>query len=86
MNTELLTPTIPPETEKHEIAGRMYEALDIARAIECGQVKSIDEILALVNTSAINLGKVLECEKWVYSDCCLDINASIELSGKLTIK
>ncbi|HFS7477191.1 TPA: hypothetical protein ACH1PF_004854 [Enterobacter cloacae] len=82
MNTELLTPTIPSETEKHEIAGRMYEALDIARAIECGQVKTIDEILALVNTSAIKLGKVLECDKWVYSDCRLDINASIELSNK----
>ncbi|HAT4519819.1 TPA: hypothetical protein I9281_004812 [Serratia marcescens] len=84
MNSELLTHTIPSETEKQEIAGRMYEALDIARAIECGQVTTLDEILALVKSSAINLGKALECDKWVYSNCCLDINASIDLSFKHT--
>lgn len=79
MNTVQLPCTIPSEADKCEIAGRMYEALDIARAIESGQVKTLDEILSLVNDSANNLGKVLECDKWVYSNCCLDIKASIGL-------
>ncbi|EMT0530668.1 hypothetical protein WMB34_004311 [Enterobacter kobei] len=82
MNIKPLSHTTPSETEKHEMAGRMYEALDIARAIESGQVKTIDEILSLVQTSAINLGRVLECDTWIYSDCRLDIEASIEISNK----
>ncbi|EPD1261293.1 hypothetical protein ACR6BF_004238 [Enterobacter hormaechei] len=80
MNSKRLSHTTPSETEKHEMVGRMYEALDIARAIESGQVKTIDEVLSLVQTSAINIGKVLECNTWIYSDCHLDIKASIEIS------
>lgn len=80
MNIKRLSHATPSETEKHEMAGRMYEALDIARAIESGQVKTIDEVLSLVQTSAINLGRVLECNTWIYTDCRLDIKASIEIS------
>lgn len=80
MNIKRLSHTTPSEIEKHEMAGRMYEALDIARAIESGQVKTIDEVLSLVQTSAINLGRVLECNTWIYSDCRLNIKASIEIS------
>ncbi|MGK3116037.1 hypothetical protein [Candidatus Pantoea formicae] len=80
MNKTQLTHAAPSETDKHEIAGRMYEASDIARAIEDGQVKTIEEVLTLVKTSAVNLGKVLDCDEWVYSDCCLNINESIKAS------
>ncbi|EGU3395827.1 hypothetical protein H3J60_004555 [Salmonella enterica] len=79
-NQALYDQIAPSESDKHEIAGRMYQALDIARAIEDGQVKSIEEVLTLVKTSAVNLSKVLDCDKWVYSDCCLNINESIKAS------
>lgn len=79
MNNGLLPYAIPSETEKYEMAGRMYEAYDIVHAIESGQFQTLDELLLFVKTSATNLSKVLECDKWVYSGCCLDIMASIEL-------
>lgn len=83
MNKSQVAKTSPSETDKHEIAGRMYQALDIARAIEDGQIKTVEEVLTLVKTSAVNFGNVLECDKWVYSDCCLDINESIKVSHSL---
>ncbi|PRD96879.1 hypothetical protein [Burkholderia contaminans] len=36
----------------HEFAGRMYESVDIRRAIETGEIKTISDVLSFVMASA----------------------------------
>lgn len=70
----------PDETDKHEIAGRMYEATDLLMAIENGSLTSIDEIKARLSDSSRKMGEVLKLDTWVYSDCYLDLNETIARS------
>lgn len=69
---------VPDGNDKHEFAGRMYEALDIQLAIESGQLKTLDDVLQAVKDSAASISQLLKAETWVVSDtCCVDIPASI---------
>lgn len=69
---------IPNENDKHEMAGRMYEALDIQRAIESGQLNAIEDVLQAVKRSAASLDSLLKAEAWVVNESgCCDIPASI---------
>lgn len=69
---------IPDENDKHEIAGRMYEAVDLQIAIENGNLKTVADVLKTVKQASEGLSKVLNCSKWVYNDnCCLDIQATL---------
>jgi hypothetical protein len=70
----------PDEADKHEIAGRMYEATDLLMAIENGSLTSIDEIKARLSDSSRKMGEVLKLDTWVYSGCCLDLNETIARS------
>jgi hypothetical protein len=69
----------PDENHKHEIAGRMYEVVDIQRAIEDGNLETINDVLKHVKQSAEGLSRVLKCSQWVYDDnCCLDVKATLD--------
>ncbi len=72
--------TTPSTMDKHEIAGRMYETVDLIRAIEEGSVESVADILTLMNESAETLSQLLKCEKWILNEnSCVDVQASIDL-------
>lgn len=71
----------PDETDLAEMAGRMYEAVDLQMAIERGDLTSIDEVKRFVKESAGNLQKLLKQQAWVVDDkCCVDIAESIRIS------
>lgn len=72
---------VPDNEDKREMAGRMYEALDIARAIESGQLNTLNEVLTALNQSADSLNKLLKCEIWIVGDnSCVDIPASMSIT------
>jgi hypothetical protein len=50
------------DEDLHEFAGRMYECVDIRRAIEGGELKTIAEVLSFVNASAEKLESLLRGE------------------------
>ncbi|RCW64021.1 hypothetical protein DET61_11662 [Marinobacter nauticus] len=74
----------PDETEKHEMAGRMYEAVDLQLAIENGHFNSVEEILERLKLNADRLSKVLKLDTWVSSDdrLCLDLVETIQSAEK----
>ncbi|NDY73075.1 hypothetical protein DO021_15440 [Desulfobacter hydrogenophilus] len=70
---------IPDENSMNEIAGRVYEAIDIQRGIEEGNLKTIDDVLKFVKQSSERLSRVLKCSQWIYNDnCCLDVKKTLE--------
>lgn len=68
----------PEPDDLSEMAGRMYEACDLQRAIEGGKLKTVDEILVWVKKSSANLQALMKLPTWVINNCCVDIPASIE--------
>ena len=74
----------PDETEKHEMAGRMYEAVDLQLAIENGHFNSVEEILERLKLNADRLSKVLKLDTWVSSEdrLCLDLVETIQSAEK----
>ncbi|MDO5948068.1 hypothetical protein [Burkholderia cepacia] len=50
------------EAVKDELAGRMYECVDIRRAIESGEFTTIEDVLSFVIESAGKLESVLRGE------------------------
>lgn len=58
----------PDEGDKCEIAGRLYEAIDIQRAIEIGQLTSVPEILSRLKQDENLLGQILNLDSWVFSE------------------
>lgn len=74
----------PDETEKHEMAGRMYETVDLQLAIENGHLNSVEEILERLKLNADRLSKVLKLDTWVSSEdrLCLDIVETIQRTEK----
>jgi hypothetical protein len=42
----------PDETDRHEMAGRMYEAVDLQLAIEKGHLNSVEDILERLKLDA----------------------------------
>lgn len=74
----------PDETDKHEMAGRMYEAMDIQLAIENGHLTSVDEIIARLNRDSNQLSQVLKLDTWVSSEdrLCLDLPETINRAKK----
>lgn len=72
---------VPDSEDQLEMAGRMYEAIDVARAIESGQINTLDEVLKNLNKSADSLGRLLKCKQWIIGDNnCVDILASIAIN------
>lgn len=69
----------PDETERHEMAGRMYEAVDIQLAIENGDLVTVDEILARLKRDSNQLSQVLKLDTWISSEdrLCLDLPETI---------
>lgn len=69
----------PDETDRHEMAGRMYAAIDIQLAIENGHLTSVDEILAQLKRDSNQLSQVLKIDTWVSSKdrLCLDLTETI---------
>jgi hypothetical protein len=74
----------PDETDKHEMAGRMYEAVDLQCAIENGHLNSIEEILGRLKLDADRLSEVLKLDTWVSSEdrLCLDLVDTIHRAEK----
>lgn len=74
----------PDETDKHEMAGRMYEAVDLQRAIENGHLNSVDEILQRLRLNADRLSEVLKLDTWMSSEdrLCLDLVETIQRAEK----
>lgn len=74
----------PDEAEKHEMAGRMYEAVDLQLAIENGHLNSVEDILARPKLNADRLSKVLKLDTWVSSEdrLCLDLVETIQSAEK----
>ena len=69
----------PEADDKSEMAGRMYEACDLQIAIEGGDLKTIDDVLAWAKESASGLQALIELPVWVTNDnACVDIKASIQ--------
>ena len=75
----------PDETDKHEMAGRMYEAADIRLAIENGYLNSVEEILERLKLDEDHLCQVLKLDTWISSEdrLCLDLVETIQRGEKL---
>lgn len=58
----------PDETSKHEMAGRMYEAIDIQLAIEQGHLKTVDDILNRLKDQSQLISQVLRADTWVSTE------------------
>lgn len=68
----------PDASDKHEIAGRMYEACDLEMAIEGGHLQSVEDILAWAKDKASSLQKLMKFPVWVMDESsCIDLKASI---------
>ena len=46
--------------EERELRGRMYECIDIQRAIEDGQLKSLEDVLSAITQRAEHIDKELK--------------------------
>lgn len=69
----------PAADDKAELAGRIYQAFDLQKAIESGQLKTIEDVLAWSRESATALQAVINLPVWVFNEGALvDIQASIE--------
>ena len=65
-------------TDRSEMTGRMYECVDIQRAIESGQFKTLDDVLTAVTTRSEAINKELEV---VRSHCTLKYHPDSSVSG-----
>lgn len=74
----------PEADDKREIAGRFYQATDLKMAIEAGDLKTIDDVLAWAKTNAVELDALIQLPVWVIDDnACIDFEASLEHSRGL---
>lgn len=77
----------PDTSDKHEIAGRMYEACDLEMAIEGGHLQSVEHILAWAKDTASGLQKLMQLPVWVMDESsCVDVKASIAHNEMATQK
>lgn len=68
---------------KLDIAGRMYEQIDLAQLIDNDEFKSLSELKEYLNTQSTKLISILKLpyEEWVMTEnCCLDIDATFAKS------
>jgi hypothetical protein len=71
----------PDREDLREIAGRLFEATDLVKAIESGHLHTVEEVLAWAKASVSDLQAVLNRPQWIVNDsCCVDIQASIGLN------
>jgi len=70
---------MPDNEAKNEMAGRMYNAIDVLRGIESGKFKSVEDIKQSLTESSSNLSALIKCDVWKMDDAnvCVDINKSL---------
>ncbi|MDF9399183.1 hypothetical protein [Vibrio sp. 1180_3] len=68
---------------KLDIAGRMYEQVDLAQLIENDEFQSLSELNEYLKTQSTKLNSILKLpyEEWVMTEnCCLDIDSTLAKS------
>lgn len=71
----------PDRHDKCEIAGRVYQSIDLSVAIENGRLTTLDEVLEWSKKNQAELNVLMELPVWVITDEALvDIPASVELN------
>lgn len=69
----------PDDNDRAELAGRRYEATDIAMAIEAGRYESLQELADELNASADKMDRTHHCRVWWYTpNCCLDLDTTLQ--------
>lgn len=69
----------PDEDDRREMAGRLYETIDLLKAIEAGQLRTIEDVVTWAKEASTGLLSLMELSQWVMNErCCVDIAASIQ--------
>lgn len=69
----------PDEDDRCEMAGRLYETINLLKAIEAGQLQTLEQVVAWAKEASSGLLGLMELSQWVMNDrCCVDIPASIQ--------
>ena len=56
---------VPDESDRAELAGRMYESIDLETAIRDGRFASMDELADHLKDQSELMRQVLRCRMWV---------------------
>ena len=69
----------PDEDDRREMAGRLYETIDLLKAIEAGRLQTLEQVVVWAQEASQGLLALMELSQWVMNErCCVDIAASIQ--------
>jgi hypothetical protein len=73
----------PIKDNKLELSGRMYEACDVLKSIEDGQLKTVSDIVKHLQISVKNYSGMIKLDEWLLKiDCTYSFRASFEHAEK----